>query len=200
MAEIKIEKKKLVWPWLLAVLLIAALLVYTMAFRGDDTLMDTVAEADSVANTTTPNLINVNENNTVVSTYVGFVESSKGQMDLDHVYTNEALSTLIEATNAMANEVGYEVQSDMAKAREYARMITNDPFATTHADNIRKADDIITNALQGIQKAKYPGLAAEVEELRRASDSIKPAVLTLDQKDAVRNFFTKASDLLKKMN
>jgi len=54
--------------------------------------------------------------------------------------------------------------------------------------------------LQNIQKAKYPGLANEVEALRSASESIKPGVLTLDQKDAVKNYFAKASDLLQKMN
>jgi hypothetical protein len=77
-------------------------------------------------------------------------------MSLDHAYTNEALLKLIEATNAMANEVGYEVQADLEKAKEYAEMITKDPFETTHADNIRKAADILTNVLQNIQKAKYP--------------------------------------------
>ncbi len=100
----------------------------------------------------------------------------------------------------MANEVGYEVQADLEKVKEYAKMISSDPFETTHADNIRKADDILTNVLQNIQMAKYPGLTNEVEELKSASESIKPGVLTLEQKDAVKNYFAKASDLLQKMN
>jgi hypothetical protein len=33
-------------------------------------------------------------------------------------------------------------------------MISSDLFETTHADNIRKADAILTNVLQNIQKAK----------------------------------------------
>ncbi len=79
-------------------------------------------------------------------------------MGLDHDYTNEALLKLIEATNAMANEAGYDVQADIEKAKEYAKMISSDPFKTTHADNIRKAADILTNVLQNIQKANYPSL------------------------------------------
>jgi hypothetical protein len=39
-----------------------------------------------------------------------FVENNKEKMSLDHAYTNEALSKLIEATNAIANEVGYDVR------------------------------------------------------------------------------------------
>jgi len=50
--------------------------------------------------------------------------------------------------------------------------------------NIRKAADILTNVLQNIQKAKYPGLTAEVDELQSASASIKPGIFTLEQKDA----------------
>jgi len=43
-------------------------------------------------------------------------------------------------------------------------------------------------------------LADEVTALKSASESIKLGVLTLEQKDAVKNYFAKASDLLQKMN
>ena len=200
MAEIKIEQKKQVWPWLLVGLIIAALLVYFLVFRDNGKNTEAVTEADYITNTNEPNLLGVKENNGTVAAYVNFVENSKEKMSLDHAYTNEALLKLIEATNAMGNELGYEVQADLEKVKEYAKMISRDPFETTHADNIRKADDILTNVLQNIQKAKYPGLAGEVEELKSASESIKPGVLTLEQKDAVKNYFAKASDLLQKMN
>ena len=200
MAEIKIEQKKQIWPWLLVGLVIAALLVYFLVFSENGKITEAVTEADYNTNTNEPDLIGVHENNATVAAYVNFVENSEEKMNLDHAYTNEALLKLIEATNAMANEVGYEVRADLDKAKEYANMITKDPFETSHADNIRKANDILTNVLQNIQKAKYPGLANEVEELRSASESIKPGVLALEQKDAVKNYFAKASDLLKKMN
>jgi hypothetical protein len=59
---------------------------------------------------------------------------------------------------------------------------------TTHADNIRKADAILTNVLQNIQKAKYPGLTDEVVALKSATESIKLGILALEQKDAVKNY------------
>lgn len=200
MAEIKIEQKKQFWPWLLVGLVIAALLVYFLVFRDTGKNTEAVTEADYITNTNEPELLGVKENNGTVAAYVSFVENDTNKMNLDHAYTNEALLKLIEATNAKANEVGYEVQADIEKVNEFAKMIASDPFETTHADNIRKADDILTNILQNIQKAKYPGLTDEVEELKSASESIKPGVLTLEQKDAVKNYFAKASDLLQKMN
>ncbi len=187
-------------PWLILDLVIVSLLGYFLAFRDNDNNTEAVTDANYISGMNEPDLLGVKENNDTVAAYVDFVENSKEKMSLDHAYTNEALLKLIEATNAMANEVGYEVPADIEKVKEYAEMITKDPFETTHADNIRKADDILTNILQNIQKAKYPGLANEVEELKMASASIKPGVLTLDQKDAVKNYFAKAADLLQKMN
>jgi hypothetical protein len=200
MAEIKIEQKKPIWPWLLVGLIIVALFVYFLVFRDNGENTEAVTEPEPITITNETDLLGVKENNDIVAAYVNFVENNKEKMSLDHAYTNEALSKLIEATNAIANEVGYDVQADIEKAKEYAKMISSDPFETTHADNIRKADDILTNVLQNIQKAKYPGLADEVAELKSASESIKLDVLALEQKDEVKTFFIKAADLLQKMN
>ncbi len=189
MTEIKIEKKKSAWPWILLGLGIIALLIYLLGFSDRKE-----KEAD------TAELISVNENNSTVAAFVSFTEDDKNKMGFDHAYTNEALLKLTDATGAMAGEIGYDVRADLDKVKEYANNITKDPFETTHADNIRKAADILTNVLQNMQQAKYPQLSNEVAELRNASASINPDVLTLDQKDAVKSFFYKAADLLRKMN
>ena len=191
MAEIKIEKKKAVWPWILLLLLIGAVLVYFLASRDRD-------EARVAPQTTS--LLNVKENNSTVAAFVGFVEGQGKSMGLDHAYTNEALLKATEATNAMAGETGYEVRADLDKVKEQAQAITEDKFATSHADSIKKATDALTNALQGMQQAKYPELSNEAAELRSASNAIKPDVLTLNQKDEIKGYFGKAADLLKKMN
>jgi hypothetical protein len=192
MAIIKIEKKKTAWIWATLVLVLIAAFIYFMYFNDGTKEMEKVPE--------TTDLIGVNENNATVKAFVDFIEADSMKMSLDHAFTNEALLKLTDATNAMADEVGYEVKADIDKVKEYAEVITKDPFDTSHADDIRSATDILTNVLQNIQKAKFPGLTNEVAELRNASSSINPDVLTLDQKDAVKSFFRKAADLLKKMN
>ena len=97
MAEIKIEKKKLAWPWLLAVLVIALLLVGFLVFRDLFVNPEVVTEEDSITNTNETDYLETNENNDTVATYINFVENSKEKMSLDHAYTNEALLKLIEA-------------------------------------------------------------------------------------------------------
>lgn len=193
MAEIKIEKKSMAWLWILLVVGIAVL-VYFVAFHKYD------EKAPEAVGTEQTDLIGVTENNTIVAAYINFADTNINKMSLDHAYTNEALLKLTDATRAMAGEVGYEVKADLEKVKEYADKITIDPFETTHADNIRWADDILTKVLQNIQLAKYPGLTNEVAELKNAAESIKPAVLTLNQRNEVKAFFHKAADLLRKMN
>lgn len=194
MTEIKIEKKKPLVPWmLLGVVLVGilAVLAYFMVFNDGKDVMKT---------TETSSLINVNENNSTVAAFVRFVEVGNNEMTLNHAYTNEALLKLTEATNAMADEIKYDVRADMDKVKEAAKVITIDKFNTSHANSIRDVTNILTNVLEKMQQAKYPELAKEVAELRNTSDSIKPDVLTLDQKDTIKTFFSTAADLLKKMN
>lgn len=186
MTEIRIEKKKQIWPWLLIGLVIAILLVYFIVFSDNGKTIKTLTKADSISNTNGLDLIGVKENNSTVAAYINFVENSKEKMSLDHAYTSEALTKLIEATKAIAGQVGFEIEGDLEKAKEYSKMITQDPFDTTHADNIRKASDILTQILQNIQNAKYPSLANEVEELKNASKAINPTTLTLYAPQQVR--------------
>lgn len=194
MAEIKIEKKKPVWPWILLILLILALLVYFMAFRDRDEPKQPAESTQSAS------LMEVKENNATVAAFVQFIEVQSKGMDVNHEYTNGALSKMTDATRAMAQEIQYDVGTDLDKVKEEAQAITEDKYATTHADSIRNATGILTTTLQNMQQAKYPELAQEVSELQNASDAIKPGVLTLDQKDQVRGYFEKGADVLKKMN
>lgn len=193
MTEIKIEKKKPMWIWGVLALVVIAGIIYFFSQKKEN---DPEA-SDNTNNTeqTTPP-----EKNTTVTSYVSFVNDDANKMGLDHAYTNAALLKLTNAIEAKANDVSYDVKADLTKAKEYADKITTDPFETTHANNIRKAADILSTSLVNMQQAKYPSLTAEAGELKNASASISPDVLTLDQKDAVKSFFSKAADLLSKMN
>jgi len=193
MTEIKIEQKKPVWPWILLVLgLLFA--VWFFFFRNDKAEPGYVETVDKTA------LIDVHENNNIVVTYVKFINADTNTMGLDHAYTSEALTRLIDAVDAMASEVGYDVKSDIAKAKQLSDEIKKDPMVTNHADKIRSAADVLSTSLQNMQQAKYPDLSAEAADVKSAASAIKPETLTLDQRDAVKSFFRKASDLLTKMN
>jgi len=191
MTEIKIEKKMPVWPW---ILLVFGLLVAAWFFFIRNDKAEPVATADETA------LIDVHENNNIVTAYVTFIDADTATMGLDHVFTSEAFTKLANAVDAMAAEAGYDMKADVAKAKQLADEITNDPMATAHADKIRSGADLLSACLQNMQKAKYPGLSAEAADVKNAASAISPETLTLDQRDAVKSFFRKAADLLNKMN
>ena len=202
MAEIKIEKKKQGWTWLLVGLLIAALIIYFLLLgdNGKNTDVEIITKPNSVSDTNENNLLSVKENNITVAAFISFVENNTGRISFDYTYTKEAFLKLTTATDAMADEIGYDIRVDLDKVKESATLIANEPFETSQAKNIRIATDNSTTALQNMQLAKYPWLTDEVEELRNASTLINPEVLISGQKDAIMNYFAKAADLLQKMN
>jgi len=202
MTEIKIEKKKQGWVWLLAIFFIAVILIYFLMFRDSDNINTTEASTEEVyiSGTNDTNLLGVKENNSTVEAFVSFIEKDTSKVRFDYAYTKEAFLKLTTATNAMAEEIDYNIQADMEMVKESVELINNEPFETSLAKNIRNAADNSATALQHMQLARYPWLTEEVDELKNALTAIQSEVLTIKQKDAINNYFVVASDLLHKMN
>jgi L-rhamnose isomerase len=198
MAEIKIEKKKPIWPWVLGIIALVILLTYL--FIDDREKNEIGAQETETAMQVTPNESVDDGTNGDVEGYVRFIETDTVRMGLDHNFTNEALRRLTAATKAVAAKIDYDVQSDLSEVKQYADKVATDPFETTHANSIRKAADVLSGTLQKMQRANFPELNDEATELKKAASSIDPDALTLDQKEAVRTYFDKAADLLQKMN
>lgn len=192
MTEIKIEKKRSLWPWIvLGLILIASFLYYRSITSPEDEVLLAPEEIE---------LINVNENSRAINDFVSFVESDTNHMSLDHTFTRDALFKLADAVYAITKQTGHELKADLAHVKRYAETITNEALVNTHADSIRKAADILSIELKQIQLSTFPTLTKEADNLRDASSAINPAVLTLDQKSAVKHFFKTAASLLRKMN
>jgi len=125
MTEIKIEKKAAIWPWLLLAIGVLAA-VWFFFLRNND--VKPVEEANKIS------LIDVQEGNRIVASYVLFINSDTNTMRLDHTFTIEAIVKLTTAVDAMATEVNYDVKDDIAKAKQLANEITRDSFSTIHAE------------------------------------------------------------------
>lgn len=201
MAEIKIEKKKPIWPWILA-LIVLALIIYFLFFRTTTVITnETTTTKDTIVDTTEmPDDGYIDDNMTAVAAYLAFVRSEDGKMTLDHEYSHNALTKLINATEEISSKNNFDSKMDLDNARKYADEITKNPDATTHADNIKKATDLISKVLQNLQQAKFSNLKSEADKVKMASQAINVKDLTLNQKDKIKGFFDDAADLLDKMN
>ncbi len=200
MTEIKIEKKKTFIPWIIAGVIILILIVYFFMLKDNKEEVKEVQKTNKVLPEVKTDLIDVKENNSIIASYINFVENDKNNMTLDHKFTNAALLKLTDAVEAMSIEIKYDIQRDLVELKQHISTITKDPYINTHADTIRKACEHLTNIMKNMQQYRFPSLENDIVELIKASEAINPDVLALKQKDAVKNYFRKAAELLKKMN
>ncbi|MDP3432785.1 MAG: hypothetical protein Q8T04_07460, partial [Bacteroidota bacterium] len=106
MTVIKIEKKKPVWPLILGIGIVAVL-IYFFAFNEKE---ETVQEVQF-----TEDLINVTEFNRTVAAYVNFINEDTLKMEYNDSFSKEAFLRLVDATNAMAEEINYDISANMAR-------------------------------------------------------------------------------------
>lgn len=226
MAEIKIEKKKPVWPWIIGGLILLMVVGFFLFSDNDNTRQresaytngaatgDEQGKVDEDRNTFGDKNVNKNNqrdnnrtaygdrsngDNSEVAEFVQYVRSDmKDTKELDHQTVSQAFTRLSHATTAKAKEVGYEAEN-LQQAESTINQITDDKFQTTHADNIRKTADIISNELAGLQQAKFPDLDNEAKQLIKASESIKSDELAMEQDDEIKEYLNEAADLLDKM-
>jgi len=199
MAEIKIEKKKPIWPWILAGLIVAAILYFFVFGNEDDNqLVDTTTEQITEEDTTNRyETSRTTAEIAAVQEYITYIKEP--DMGVNHEYSNGAIKKLIAAVEAKAQEGNVDIDADLSKAKQRANEITKDPNRLAHADMIKEAGEIITRAMKTIQTKNFPNRDREISEVESALQNIKTKQPTLEQKDAVKNFFSKAGDALTSM-
>lgn len=190
MAEIRIEKKKPVWPWILGLVILAAIIAY-FVFVNDDTPAEQTTEEMTTTDTTVNNSIG---SESEITEYVSYVNNP--EMGLDHEYSSGAITRLVDATRATAEALNVDTEANLSKAKEQADDITKDPMSLNHANKIKSAAESITGALKTIQTEKFPHLQAQYNDVEMAVGKIVTATPTLEQKDAVNMFFNNAATLL----
>jgi hypothetical protein len=226
MAEIKIEKKKPIWPWVLGGLILLMVVgfflfsdndntrdresAYTNEANGSGDVQGTVDEDRTTLSDRDVDANNQrndnrqgygdrsNGDNSEVAEFVNYVRSDMKGMNLDHQTVNQAFTRLSDATTAKAKEVGYEAEN-LQQAKSTINQVTDDRYETTHADNIRKTAEIISDELAGLQQSKFPDLDNEANKVKKASESINPEELAMNQDDEIKDFLNEAADLLDKM-
>ncbi len=206
MAEIKIEKKKPIWPWvLLGLIILAVILYFVIADDDDDDNIEeenteqvvTPVETEDEAETATWEEDNLSGDESV-SKYLTHIDDNE-KMGKDHEYSSEALVYLINALENRAEEADINTDVEIQELKENVRDIKEDPQSLTHANTINDVGAKIVNLMDRMQQEKFPDISQDVQEVRTAVQNIEPSTPTLDQKDAVNSFYDEAGDVLEKM-
>jgi hypothetical protein len=204
MAEIKIEKKPM-WPWVVVALLVLGVVAWLL-MRNNDTSDDRMSQPpreerrnDAATGAATGAATEHAGRNNAVQDYVTFVDDGRN-MDLDHTYTSGALERLKKAVKAKADQLDHDIKADLERIDEHVDRVTDDPQATNHANHIRDAAETLSTAMRNMQRAHYPNLDGQAQQVEQAARNIDPKTLTLDQRDAVKGFFDRSAELLRNMN
>lgn len=204
MAEINIQRKETsMWPWVVGgLVLVLVILFLAGVFSDDETVYEDASAADTTTQTNEPAAMNTEVPDDVES-YLTYVrEHNTDAMGLDHEYSSAALQRLAAALGAIATR-DYAGDAEVQRVRDSlqskADRIQIDPEATNHADMLRDAAMSVADLMETMQKKGYPNLGTQVGEVRSAATAIKPGVLTLEQKQEVQTFFTRAGEALESM-
>lgn len=209
MAEIKIEKKKPVWPWILLGLIILAVILYfvladeeTDDIYDDDNTEEVITTSDSEDDMDDMDTATWEDDNLSgddsASKYVAHIGDME-QMGIDHQYSSEALVLLINALENRTEEANINTDIEIQELKNDVRDIKEDPQSLNHANAIKNVGMKIVNLMEKVQMEKFPDMSQEVQEVSSAVQNIQPSTPTLDQKDAVNSFFKEAGDVLQNM-
>lgn len=209
MAEIKIEKKKPVWPWILLGLIILAVILYFVFADNDDDevleeenteqVMTTPETEEEFTDTETAEWEEDNlSGEESVSRYMTQIGDQE-KMGIDHEYSSEALVLLINSLENRAEEANINTQVEIQELKSDVRQIKENPQSLTHANTINNVGTKIVTLMEKMQQEKFSNISTDVQEVRTALQNITPGTPTLEQKDAVNSFYKEAGDVLQKM-
>lgn len=219
MAEIKIVKKKPIWPWILLVLIV--LLAAILFFLYGDRLGNDVDDVDDVDDMTTelnddynsqPNddmdrvsyedSLNRDNSNRMAMSYRNSIADTT-KLGVDNVSTKMALMNLSKAVEAKANE--YQMQDSEALEMLREELRTVDSTLNVNQNGLdtklfKTTGMRVLSVMDTLQRVQFPNLTDEVNEVKTAINEIQPSTTLAKQNKAVNSFFKESNDVLNRMN
>ena len=214
MAEIKIEKKKPVWPWVLVIIIILAAIFFFWYYKENDVdatddliVNDTISQVDEgleyqneVRDTST---LYTGRYGTVreehdLADYLSFVDGIDNR-SADKNYYRTAFFKLITATKREAEIKNVDVNSHISTAMENAEMLTNDPTTTKTSKNASGAAQAVAMALGKIQQDAFPNLSNEANAVQESAQKVESTGSMEAQNSNLDTFFDKSATLLQRM-
>ena len=206
MAEIKIERKKPIIPWLLGLLLLLAIgagVYFAFYYSNNAEEKATEAVADEVpSNEILPEeSTETNSLPTAVNDFILFANEESpyqnGEMEIHHKYTSDAIRKMSKALVAIADKKG---MSDQMNIQELSKKLNADADqiqknwkSTDHADYIKQAFLQVSGAVNQLSDGSIN------ENLKKEANDIDVNKLTLDQKEAVKDFIDKTASVMKQL-
>ncbi|SDB46124.1 hypothetical protein SAMN03097699_1485 [Flavobacteriaceae bacterium MAR_2010_188] len=222
MAEIKIEKKKPIWPWilLLAIIVIAAILY----FMNNDGVSDDNMEADDIEEIDDTNDVGSIDDTETSDAFVDTTssynsaysrqESDRAMMDYrssltdsmkigaDVAHTQNTLLQLVKAVEIKANQFNIDATQNITDIKQNLDTASTTATTTTAMTSqmVKSKAGKIVDVIKQIQQKQFPGLSDDVMKLRMSVDEMQDNATLTQQRTKLQSFFNNAADLLNNMN
>ena len=215
MTEIKIEKKKPVWPWILLTLIILGIIVYFVYANSDgnqftedfddDFTSEKVMDTEDNQNNAAGNYEAADSYGSVYDEYSAFDQSitDSTRIAVDSSYTKKAFSNLTKLVVKQADKNDVEESDALDDLRSYSVLITsisNISGTTENFKNFKTACDKIASVMGDIQMKSYPALQPEVANLKQLASKISVSTPMNKQQTEINAFLNESRDILKSMN
>lgn len=211
MAEIKIEKKKPVWPWVILILVVLGIIAYFVYANDEDVnddFDDDITNEQVMDTTNTQSSYDSYNTGTTNSSYDQFMAYDQSIADstrvaVDSSYTKKAFANLTKAVVQKADENNIEDSEALTDLRNFSSLITS--ISTTTKDtkgfkNFKTASDKVVKVMEDIQKKAYPSLQTQVADLKKTAAKVDGSVMMNKQQEQLYAFLRQSRDVLQMMN
>lgn len=211
MAEIKIEKKKPVWPWVILILVVLGIIAYFVYANDEDVnddFDDDITNEQVIDTTNTQSSYDSYNTGTTNSSYDQFMAYDQSIADstrvaVDSSYTKKAFANLTKAVVQKADENNIEDSEALTDLRNFSSLITS--ISTTTKDtkgfkNFKTASDKVVKVMEDIQKKAYPSLLTQVADLKKTAAKVDGSVMMNKQQEQLYAFLRQSRDVLQMMN
>ncbi len=204
MAELHVQKKeRSVWPWILLVVIVIALLFWWLAGRDEGMDLSTTGVTDSTlvgeapATTAMDSASGRLDGNALASYEQFLADRSSRAAGVAHDYTADGLRRLAAAIDEVAggdSVGGVALQPRIAEIRQRADAMQRAPNSDEHALMAREAFVLASSVIAQMDSTRGGANAAMTSSLRESAMDIEPSVPLLDQTDKIEQFFERAGN------
>lgn len=214
MAEIKIEKKKPIWPWILLVVVLVVIGYFIYNYLENDDFNDD-ANTDDVENingvmdsdSTSRDTVTAYDDSSYATRNLTEVMRDSSRFGTDTIYTNKALYDLAERSVSIAKKYNLETFPAVSNLEQYTMTQENlaiqtnqNPKNANGSEHFKTVSKEIMEVLETLESNHAPRLQQQLEALKVTSSKINGTLDLSKQQTTLQTFFRKAHELLNLMN
>ncbi|QDO94472.1 hypothetical protein FNB79_11020 [Formosa sediminum] len=201
MAEIKIEKKKPIWPWIVGLLLVLAVIIFlfyaSSKADADDTNTNPFIPADTISSDHPMDRMPDADTGMPAyqssTTYLGKLQEQlqdSSAIGTDTIKTTKALYNLAYATTSKA------VESNIYDSNAFKDLEKQLEHSEAEQVQLKSMSTDITNVIETIQTKRAPNLESNVTQLKTATQALSDTAAWAKQDQNIKTYLMQAYEIL----